>query len=69
MTEILKRANLLDVDARVQYDNLRIILQERDNVSNDIVEAGLSEDVSVIGGVTEMICEIGLKAAAQNRYA
>lgn len=69
MTEILTRANLLGLDAQVQYDNLQIILQERDNVSNDIIEAGLSEDVSVIGGVTEMICEIGLKAAAKNRYA
>lgn len=38
-------------------------------MSNDIAAAGLRDDVSVIGGVTEMICEIGLQAAAQNRYA
>lgn len=69
MTEILTRANLLNADAQVRYDNLRTILQERDNVSNDIAAAGLREDVSVIGGVTEMICEIGLQAAAPNRYA
>ena len=69
MTEILTRANLLNATAQVQYNNLSIILQERDNVSNDIAAAGLSEDVSVIGGVTEMICQIGLEAAAPNRYA
>lgn len=69
MTEILTRANLLNATAQVQYANLSTILQERDNVSNDIAVAGLSEDVSVIGGVTEMICKIGLEAAAPNRYA
>lgn len=69
MKEILTRASLLHENAQVQYNNLPTILRERDNVSNDIAAAGLREDVSVIGGVTEMICEIGLQAAAPNRYA
>lgn len=69
MKEILIRANLLNENAQVQYANLSTILQERDNVSNDIHAAGLKEDVSVVGGVTELICKIGLEAAAPNRYA
>lgn len=68
MEEILKRAGMSGQPVAVQYSNLNVILQARDQVSADIKNAGLREDDSVIGGVTELICEIGLEAAAKGRY-
>lgn len=52
----------------VQYANIYDILDARDDVHKAILAAGLTEDVSVTGKVTELICEIALKASAQTRY-
>ena len=69
MEEIIKRSGFAGASARDQYINLDAILLARDAVSADIAAAGLTEDDSVIGGVSELICKIGLEAAAPGRYA
>lgn len=69
INEILTRSGLLGRNATDQYANLDAILAARDAVSTDIQNAGLREDDSVIGGVSELICKIGLEAAAPGRYA
>ncbi|MDO4801724.1 MAG: hypothetical protein Q4A15_06130 [Prevotellaceae bacterium] len=68
MAEILTRSGFSGASASVQYANLNSILAARDAVSADIAAAGLKEDDSVIGGVSELICRIGLEAAAPGRY-
>lgn len=67
--EIIRRAGLTNATPKNQYRRLNAILSARASVSADIAAAGLREDDSVIGGVTEMICEIALKAVAKGRYA
>jgi len=52
----------------IQYANIYDILDARDDVHAAILAAGLTEDVSVTGKVTELICEIALQAAAPGRY-
>lgn len=69
MEEILTRSGMSGQPASVQYANLQAILNARNSVSADIAAAGLKEDDSVIGGVSELICEMGLRAAAPGRYA
>lgn len=68
LQEIINRSGMSGQPASVQYNNLNAILNARDQVSADIKNAGLREDDSVIGGVSELICEIGLEAAAKGRY-
>lgn len=68
MNEVLDRCHLTGLSAPDQYSHIYDILRERDNVHNDIIAAGLKEDVKVTGAVTELICQIGLEAAAPNRY-
>lgn len=60
--EILKRSGYKTASRIVQYNHLYEILQARDMVSKDIKDAGLSEDVSIIGAITEKICEIGIES-------
>lgn len=52
----------------VQYANIYDILDSRDLVHNTILAAGLTEDVSVTGKVTELICNIALQAVVPARY-
>lgn len=68
MKEMLERAGVSTMEAKDQYARLDDILSARDAVSADIENAGLNEDDSVIGGVSELICKIGLEAAAPGRY-
>ena len=60
MSEVLTRSGLAGMSAAQQYENLDVLLNARDLVSADIVAAGLSEDDSVIGGVSLLIFKIGL---------
>ena len=68
MDETLRRSGYDTASPEVQYDHIYDILAARDSVHNDILAAGLTEDVKVTGNVTELICKIGLDAAAQGRY-
>jgi hypothetical protein len=67
--ETLSRSKVNGKTADYQYDHIYDILDARDKVYSDIKTAGIKIDVSVTGKVTESICEIGLKAAANNRYS
>lgn len=78
--ESLLRCNLQDKSSEEQYDHLYEILAARDEIHNEIEAFASSlgseslykkyrEDVSVTGTVTELICEIALKAAIPGRYA
>jgi hypothetical protein len=68
--EILLRSGQSANSHDVQYEHLSDILAARDSVTTDILAAGLREDVSVIGSVTEKICEIAIKAVCDNtRYS
>lgn len=67
--EAVLRSGYDGKDARTQYEHIYDILAARDSVHNDIVAAGLNEDVKVTGAVTEMICKIALEASAPSRYA
>ena len=68
MKEVFDRSGVSAMTAQDQYAHLDDILNARDAVSADIKSAGLKEDDSVIGGVSELICKIGLEAAAPGRY-
>lgn len=52
----------------VQYANIYDILDARDLVHQTILASGLTEDVSVTGKVTELICQIALQAVVPNRF-
>lgn len=52
----------------VQYTNIYDILDARDLVHQTILASGLTEDVSVTGKVTELICQIALQAVVPNRF-
>lgn len=66
--EVLFRAGMKGKSAKIQYQNLSEILVKRDEVSKEIRENQLREDDSVIGGVSELVCKLGLEAGAPNRY-
>lgn len=68
MEEILRRSGLNGKNDGYKYKHLNNILDARNAVSNDIKANGLREDDSVVGAVTELICEIGLKASVPRRY-
>lgn len=68
MAEIMRRARLKGKSFAYQYNHLDDILNARNAVSDDIKANDLQEDVSVVGSVTELICEIGLKASVPKRY-
>lgn len=67
--EILNRSGMLGLTADFQYSNINSILNARNAVTADIQAAGMSEDVSLVGSITEQICRIGLEAAAPDRYS
>lgn len=69
MEEILRRSGLNGRSAGYKYKHLNNILDARNAVSDDIKANGLREDDSVVGAVTELICEIGLEASVPKRYA
>ncbi len=68
LQEVLRRSGMAGVAPDIQYANLNAILNARDAASADLEANGLREDVSLVGGVTELICKIGLEAACPNRY-
>jgi hypothetical protein len=67
--ETLSRSKMTGHPADDQYNHIYDILDARNKVYSDITTAGMNIDVSVTGKVTEAICEIGLKAAADKRYS
>jgi hypothetical protein len=66
--EVISRSGQSGRPFTYQYDHIYDILDARDRVYTDIKNAGLNVTVKVTGQVTELICEIGLKAVAANRY-
>lgn len=67
--ETLARSGFSASNPQIQYANIYTILAARDSVYADLKAAGIKEDVSVTGSVTEMICKIALDAAVPGRYA
>lgn len=66
--ETIRRSGFSGASSQTQYDHIYDILAARNTVHNDIVAAGLKEDVKVTGAVTELICKIALDASAPTRY-
>lgn len=67
--EIIHVAGLDGKSYSDQYAHINDILDARAIVHNAIIASGLDEDVSTIGGVTELICELALKATVPNKYS
>lgn len=68
--EILIRSGQSTNPATIQYEHLYDILDARNSITADIATAGLTEDVSLIGSLTEKICEIAIKAVCdEKRYS
>lgn len=67
--ECLSVAGLLKSDDKTRYEHIYDILDAREFIHTEIVKAGLKEDVSVVGGVTELICETALSGVLpDNRF-
>ncbi|TCL60537.1 hypothetical protein EDD76_102235 [Kineothrix alysoides] len=68
--EMLLRSGQDSTPPSVQYEHLYDILNARNSITDEIASAGLKEDVSLIGSLTEKICEIGIKAVCdETRYS
>ena len=67
--EILTRCGIAGLTPQEQYDKLYDMLAANNDIHNEIIDAGLKQDVSVVGSVTEAICEIGIRAGVpENRF-
>lgn len=60
--EILNRCGLTGASAEDKYAKLYDMLEANNDIHNEIISAGLKQDVSVVGGVTERICQTGIEA-------
>lgn len=67
--EIIRRCSLAGKTPKKRYEALDSILTARDAIHNEIISAGLKEDVSVTGKITERICEMALEAGARDKYS
>lgn len=67
--EIERRCSLIGKDPVEKYKMLPAILSARDIIHQEILSAGLNEDVKLTGNLTEKICEIALKAGAPESYS
>lgn len=68
--EILFRSGMSGRTPEEQYEHLYDLLAARNSITTDIAAAGLNEDSSLIGSITEKICEIGIKSVCNNqRYS
>ena len=60
--EILNRCGLSSSSSEQQYLRIYDMLSANDDIHNDIRSAGLKQDVSVVGRITELICQTGIEA-------
>jgi len=68
--EILIRSGMDGKTAQEQYKHLYDLLDARNSITAEINAAGLNEDISLIGSVTEKICGIGIKSVCNDqRYS
>lgn len=69
-SEMLIRSGQISNPPEEQYKHIYDILEARNSITADIAAAGLTEDVSLIGSLTEKLCEIGIKAiCGGDRYS
>ena len=67
--EIVRRCSLEHKTPVERYKALTDVLAARDAIHNEIKSAGLKEDVSLTGTITERICKIGLEAGAPDKHS